>query len=349
MDEQSDIIKRLDQYLKEQKKALNCSQIKYYLPKKDPYQIEVPESAVKRGEPAEYELKSKKKGWKRYYTPFIVDLLAELETQKKLAEELKKDQLRKLFFKFDQLYHKWDEGLRCLSQLDCLIALAEISSGENYCRPEFVAPDAGVDQCMHIVEGRHPTVEIGLGGDFIANDVHLGALPRESAADSDAMDTGEQDKHIMLLSGPNMGGKSTLLRQTCIITIMAQMGCFVPAEECRLTPVDRIFTRLGASDNILAGQSTFFVELHETATILHEATAQSLVILDELGRGTATFDGTVQHTHTHAHIRSRVHRYYALKCSASMHQSILTLVHSYTRTLVAIRYGDRRGGDQATG
>lgn len=112
--------------------------------------------------------------------------------------------------------------------------------------------------------------------DFIPNDTTLG---------------GDDDATMILLTGPNMGGKSTLLRQTCIAVIMSQIGSYVPAEKCRLTPVDRIFTRIGANDNILAGQSTFMVELSETSKILREASPRSLVILDELGRGTSTFDG----------------------------------------------------------
>jgi DNA mismatch repair protein MSH6 len=115
----------------------------------------------------------------------------------------------------------------------------------------------------------------GVSSDYIPNDTMLGG----------------SDAQLILLTGPNMGGKSTLLRQTCIAIIMAQLGCWVPAQECVLTPFDRIFTRIGANDNILAGQSTFMVELSETARILKEATPRSLVILDELGRGTSTFDG----------------------------------------------------------
>ncbi|ORY49140.1 hypothetical protein BCR33DRAFT_753229 [Rhizoclosmatium globosum] len=123
---------------------------------------------------------------------------------------------------------------------------------------------------------RHPCIHTESGKEFIPNDTVLG---------------GEGGSTMILLTGPNMGGKSTLLRQTCIAVIMAQLGCYVPAATCRLTPFERIFTRIGAHDNILAGQSTFMVELSETSKILREATPRSLVILDELGRGTSTFDG----------------------------------------------------------
>ena len=148
---------------------------------------------------------------------------------------------------------------------------------------------------------------VRMTSDFIPNDTSLG---------------GEDGLHnIILLTGPNMGGKSTLLRQTCLSVIMAQLGCYVPAASCRLTPVDRIFTRIGASDNILAGnnaliiyigQSTFMVELTETSKILSEATPNSLVILDELGRGTSTFDGI--------HVLN-IRLCHCLCCSSSFDQS----------------------------
>ena len=123
-------------------------------------------------------------------------------------------------------------------------------------------------------------------GDYIPNDLHLGGMTTSSTNSVDFL------PRTLLLTGPNMGGKSTLLRQTCLIVILAQLGCKVPADNCVLSPVDRIFTRVGATDRILSGQSTFFVELAETSTILKHATEDSLCILDELGRGTATFDGT---------------------------------------------------------
>ena len=151
-----------------------------------------------------------------------------------------------------------------------LAALAEAA-----CRYDYVKPRISREDELVYVEGRHPVMERVLPEPFVANDLRLGGdAPR-----------------LYILTGPNMGGKSTFLRQTALIVLMAQMGCFVPAREAKVGLVDRIFTRVGATDHILRGQSTFMVEMQETAHILRHATGRSLVLLDEIGRGTATFDG----------------------------------------------------------
>ncbi|KAJ8577089.1 hypothetical protein ON010_g2120 [Phytophthora cinnamomi] len=271
----------LAEYLKEQCSALRCRNINYWGKKKeDRYQLEVPESALSK-QPKEYELKSRKKGYKRFHTPTIRGLLKRLAAAEDQKEEALKDQTRRIFHKFDEDYKYWMKAVQCLAVLDCLVSLGLLSSqSEGYTKPEVVAASTanGGTPFIDIEEGVHPCVAATYSsGDFIPNDAHLGI---------------EGKGQMVLLSGPNMGGKSTLLRQTCVLTLMAQIGSFVPAARCRLSPVDRIFTRIGASDRILAGQSTLYVELAETATILNHATSHSLVILDELGRGTSTFDGT---------------------------------------------------------
>ena len=159
---------------------------------------------------------------------------------------------------------------RAAAVIDVLASLAEVSCRYNYVKPRMTAGDE-----LAYVDGRHPVVERLLGDPFVANDLRMG----DDAA------------RVQILTGPNMGGKSTFLRQTALIVVMAQMGCFVPAREAKIGLVDRIFTRVGATDHILRGQSTFMVEMQETAHILRHATRRSLVLLDEIGRGTATFDG----------------------------------------------------------
>ncbi len=159
---------------------------------------------------------------------------------------------------------------RATAQLDVLAALADAAARFNYIKPRVTGGDA-----LSWVEGRHPIMERVLAEPFVANDLTLT----------------EEGARLMILTGPNMGGKSTFLRQTALISVMAQMGSFVPAREAKLPVVDRIFTRVGATDQILRGQSTFMVEMQETAHILRHATRRSLILLDEIGRGTATFDG----------------------------------------------------------
>jgi DNA mismatch repair protein MutS len=158
---------------------------------------------------------------------------------------------------------------RLLGELDVYAALAEVALKNEYVRPELTGGDE-----LYIRQGRHPIVELQ-SRPFIPNDLHMNATTDQ----------------LTILTGPNMGGKSTYLRQTALIIIMAQMGSFVPAKEARLCCVDRIYTRVGASDNLAQGRSTFMVEMIETANILNTATNRSLILLDEVGRGTATFDG----------------------------------------------------------
>jgi DNA mismatch repair protein MutS len=158
-----------------------------------------------------------------------------------------------------------------LATLDVLVSLAELAHDRDYCRPEV---NGGEE--LAIVDGRHPVIEaMSLGERFVPNDTLL--------------DNGENQ--LLMITGPNMAGKSTFMRQVALITLMAQIGSFVPAAEARIGVSDRIFTRVGASDNLARGQSTFMVEMTETANILRHATPRSLVILDEIGRGTSTFDG----------------------------------------------------------
>ena len=159
-----------------------------------------------------------------------------------------------------------------VARLDCLQCFAEVSLANNYCRPE-IADDTTID----IKEGRHPVIEtqLPLGEQYVSNNVYL---------DRDT-------QQIIIITGPNMSGKSALLRQTALIVLMAQIGCYCPAKEAHIGLVDKIFTRVGASDNISSGESTFMVEMNETASILNNISDRSLVLLDEIGRGTSTYDG----------------------------------------------------------
>ena len=171
--------------------------------------------------------------------------------------------------------------------------MAHVAALRNYCRP--LLDDSGD---LEIIEGRHPVIEQqemgGASERFVPNDLYLNGATHS----------------ILLLTGPNMGGKSTYLRQAALIVILAQMGSFVPARSARLGLVDRVFTRIGASDNLARGRSTFMVEMTETAAILHTATARSLILLDEVGRGTATYDGlaiawaAVEYLHARVHAKT---------------------------------------------
>lgn len=207
---------------------------------------------------------------------FITPELKEYEEQILGAEEKIADLEYQLFDQVRQLVGQKiaeiQKNASLIAQLDCLSNLAEIAAENHYCKPEIFTNNE-----LHIIDGRHPVVERLLppGESFIPNDVHL-----------------DNEKHqIHIITGPNMAGKSTYLRQVGLIVLMTQTGSFVPAKSAKIGLVDKIFTRVGASDNLAGGESTFLMEMNEAANILNNATTKSLILLDEIGRGTSTFDG----------------------------------------------------------
>lgn len=223
--------------------------------------------------PIDYERKQTLVNAERFTTPELKEYESKiLDAQEKIVEIE-----RRIFAELRAAVAAEARRIRrtamALAEVDVLASFGHLATVRNYCRPAF---DNSGD--LEIVEGRHPVVEVQeLAGAerFVPNDLFLNSTTHA----------------ILVLTGPNMGGKSTYLRQTALITIIAQMGSFVPARKARLGVVDRIFTRIGASDNLARGRSTFMVEMTETAAILNTATPRSLILLDEIGRGTATYDG----------------------------------------------------------
>jgi DNA mismatch repair protein MutS len=229
--------------------------------------------------PQDYERKQTLVGAERFTTPELKEYEAKiLDAQEKIVEIE-----RRLFTELRTAIAAEAKRIRqtalALAEVDVLASLAHVAALRNYCRPRFTTSAQGEAGDLEIVEGRHAVIEqqemSGGSERFVPNDLYLNATTHT----------------ILLMTGPNMGGKSTYLRQTALIVILAQMGSFVPARSARLSVVDRVFTRIGASDNLARGRSTFMVEMTETAAILHTATARSLVLLDEVGRGTSTYDG----------------------------------------------------------
>jgi len=264
------------------------------------YYIEVSKSNLHLV-PQNYERKQTLVGAERFTTPE----LKEYETKILDAQEKIVEIERRLFTELRSAIAAEAKRIRqtalALAEVDVLASLAHVAALRNYCRPQFAAPteEAVRDRVsaagdLEIVEGRHPVIEqqemAGGNERFVSNDLYLNSSTH----------------NILLLTGPNMGGKSTYLRQTALIVILAQMGSFVPARSARLGIVDRVFTRIGASDNLARGRSTFMVEMTETAAILHTATERSLILLDEIGRGTATYDGLAIAWATIEYLHARV-------------------------------------------
>ncbi|XP_020234813.1 DNA mismatch repair protein MSH6 [Cajanus cajan] len=267
-------------HLKEQRKILGDTSITYVSVGKDSYLLEVPEN-LSRNIPRDYELRSSRKGFFRYWSPDIKLFLRQLSRAESEKESLLKSTLQRLISRFCEHHTKWKQLVSTTAELDVLISLA--IAGDYYegptCRPNFIGTLCTKEApYLHAKNLGHPVLRSDTLGKsaFVPNDITIG---------------GPDHASFILLTGPNMGGKSTLLRQVCLTVILAQVGANVPAESFDLSPIDRIFVRMGAKDNIMAGQSTFLTELSETAPMLSSATRNSLVALDELGRGTATSDG----------------------------------------------------------
>jgi len=242
---------------------------------------------------------------------YITEELKELESKILGAEQKSISIEQKLFIDVCERVARYSEDIKTTAHrvaiLDTLCSLAEVSMRRCYVCPEIHENDS-----IHIVEGRHPILESLLDpGAFITNDV----------------DFDNTDNQILLITGPNMAGKSTYLRQVALLVLMAQIGSHVPAKEASFGIVDRLFTRVGASDDLSRGQSTFMVEMNETAAILNQATSKSLLVLDEIGRGTSTFDGisiawsVIEYLSRHTSVKAKTlfaTHYHELTCLAKI-------------------------------
>ena len=278
----------------------------------------------------------------RYITPE----LKEIEEKILSAEDKSKALEADLFEQVREHLAQFADGIQriatVISTLDVYQSLAQIAFTNGYVKPEL---DQG--STLEIIKGRHPVVERSLpvGEPFIPNDIRLD----------------QQDEQIMIITGPNMAGKSIILRQTGLIVLLAQIGSYVPAERARIGLVDKIFTRVGASDNLAAGESTFLVEMNEAANILNNATEHSLILLDEVGRGTSTFDGLsiawalAEYLHNHVPVAAKTlfaTHYHELNALESMYERIVNYnvqVREHEGKVVFLRKLVRGGADHSYG
>ncbi|HUT28373.1 MAG TPA: DNA mismatch repair protein MutS [Sedimentisphaerales bacterium] len=274
----------LRNYQKEQIERTGIANLKIGYNKVFGYYIEVTHSSAQKV-PADYVRKQTIKNAERY----ITDELKEYETEalgaQEKAVELEQQLFEQVRRQTAQYVRRLQKLAETIGQCDCLASLAYVARRRNYIRPKMTD---GTD--LVIKEGRHPVLAESLGAEFVPNDIELGG----KAGD------------CLIVTGPNMSGKSTYIRQAALLVLMAQTGSFIPAQEATIGLADRIFTRVGASDELVRGQSTFMVEMTETANIINNATEKSLVILDEVGRGTSTYDGLALAWAVTEHIAGRL-------------------------------------------
>ena len=301
----------IENFQSKERKRTGINSLKVHFNRVFGYYIEITKANLDKA-PQEYIRKQTLVNAERYITEELKeyeDKILNAEEKIGVLENKIFDELREFILKYTDPIQK---NAQIIATLDSLLSFAEVSEQYNYVLPEINESDI-----IEIKNGRHPVIEVLLpvGEKYIAND---------SLLDTD-------DNQILILTGPNMSGKSSYLRQVGLIVLLAQIGCFVPARSAKIGIVDKIFTRVGASDNIAKGESTFLVEMHETANILNNATSKSLLLLDEIGRGTSTYDGisiawaVTEYIHENPNIRAKTlfaTHYHELNALADMYSRI---------------------------
>lgn len=269
----ADLEHALSTKLKEYRRTFKSQAIDYKDSGKELYTIEVPANIKV---PKDWKKMGASKKTTRYWSPEVEELAKDIARARESHKLIEESLITRMSKRFDSDYQVWINAINAVAKMDSLVALAKTSESIGFpaTRPTFLESETGI---LDFKELRHPCFNMGVSTskDFIPNDITLGG----------------ESPNLGLLTGANAAGKSTVLRMTCVAVILAQIGCYVPCESARMTPVDRIMTRLGANDNIMQGKSTFYVELSETKRILENSTPKSLLVLDELGRGGSSSDG----------------------------------------------------------
>jgi DNA mismatch repair protein MutS len=259
----------LAQYQQKEIKRTGIANLKIGFNRVFGYYIEISRAFSDKA-PPEYVRKQTIKNAERYITDELKQYEEKVLTAQDKALQLEHDLFEQVRLETTKYIQRLQALADCIANLDCLTSYAHLAVERNY-----VCPEITEDKAMCIIDGKHPVLCETLGSEFVPNDVTLG----------------DSDGDLAIITGPNMAGKSTYIRQVALLVLLAQTGSFIPAKKATIGIVDKIFTRVGASDELMRGQSTFMVEMTETANIINNATESSLVILDEVGRGTSTYDG----------------------------------------------------------